>query len=81
MTTPETLASAASASRGKTGHLAFEFCGKRLPLQVMHSAAGHYLGTSREEGPCSRESAEYWPSRADAQAALDNGTWTQKPYP
>lgn len=70
-----------SASCGKTGHLAFEFCGKRLPLQVMSSAAGHYLGTCNEEGPCSRESVEYWPSQAAAQSALDSGTWSQKPYP
>lgn len=65
----------------KAGELAFEICGKRLPLQVLSSAAGFYLGTSDEMGPCSRESVEYWPTEVAAQGALDNGSWTQKLYP
>lgn len=49
-----------------------------LPLQVLMSNAGFYIGTLDEEGPASRESVEYYPSRELAQQALDNGTWTQR---
>lgn len=51
-----------------------------LPLQVLMSNAGFYIGTLDEEGPASRESVEYYPSRELAQQALDNGTWTQQEY-
>ena len=27
------------------GHLALIYAGKHLPLEVLHSAAGHYIGT------------------------------------
>ncbi|HHQ4020317.1 TPA: hypothetical protein ACSPY6_001691 [Pseudomonas aeruginosa] len=47
-----------------------------LPLQVLMSNAGFYIGTLDEEGPVSRESVEYYSSRELAQQALDNGTWT-----
>ncbi|MCL6228141.1 hypothetical protein M4368_27225 [Pseudomonas aeruginosa PA103] len=51
-----------------------------LPLQVLMSNAGFYIGTLDEEGPASRESVEYYPSRDLAQQALDSGTWTQREY-
>ncbi|MBF1865081.1 hypothetical protein ISX52_06810 [Pseudomonas aeruginosa] len=51
-----------------------------LPLQVLMSNAGFYIGTLDEEGPASRESVEYYPSRELAQQALDKGTWTQREY-
>ncbi|EIU7092194.1 TPA: hypothetical protein L4T88_005607 [Pseudomonas aeruginosa] len=51
-----------------------------LPLQVLMSNAGFYIGTLDEEGPASRESVEYYPSRELAQQALDHGTWTQLEY-
>ena len=35
-------------------------CGFQLPLQVLQSAAGFYLGTSELGMPISRESVEYW---------------------
>lgn len=63
------------------GQLAAQFTGRALPLQVMRSAAGHYLGTSDEDGPCSRESVEYWPEASDTQAALESGAWTQRTTP
>lgn len=53
-------------------------CGFNLPLQVLQSAAGFYLGTSESGMPFSRESNEYWPFRHEAETALENGTWTQK---
>lgn len=63
------------------GELAMRFCGKRLPLQVLKSNRGHYIGTMGENGPCSRESVEYWPTASKAQAAFTSGSWTQKVEP
>lgn len=70
----------------RTGMLAREYLNKRLPLMVMKSAAGFYLGTADEEGPASRESQEYWATAQEAQQALDSGlgdsmTWTQRATP
>ncbi|MFG9964263.1 hypothetical protein ACG3QT_00015 [Pseudomonas paraeruginosa] len=63
------------------GKLALAHLRLELPLQVLMSApAGFYIGTLDEEGPASRESVEYYPSRELAQQALDNGTWTQREY-
>ena len=52
--------------------------GRRLELQALRSNAGWYLGTFDDEGPCSRESAEYFPTEQAANAALDSGDWTQR---
>lgn len=63
-----------------SGLLALAYVGKRLPLQVLRSAAGHYIGTV-EDGPASRESVEYFPSHEAARHALETGAWTQRPCP
>ena len=63
------------------GVLAYEYCNKALPVQVMRSQAGFYIGTSDEEGPCSRESVEYYPRCELAEQALKDGSWTQKEHP
>lgn len=63
------------------GHLASVYCAKQLPLQVLQSRAGFYIGTLDEEGPCSRESQEYFCSRKAAEHALATGLWTQKAHP
>jgi hypothetical protein len=55
--------------------------GKSLPLQVLRSAAGHYIGTFDDDGPASRESVEYFPSHEAARHALETGAWTQRQYP
>lgn len=67
-------------SNEKHGFLAEEFGGEKLPLQVCKSGAGFYLGTTTAEGePNTRESAEYWPNRRDADAALNGRKmWTQR---
>jgi hypothetical protein len=65
----------------QTGKLALEYCGKRLPLQVLQSNAGFYIGTADDDGPCSRESVQYWPERAHAVESLSSGNWTQKQEP
>jgi hypothetical protein len=63
------------------GHLALIYAGKFLPLEVLHSAAGHYIGTRDSEGPVSRESCQYFRSEAAAQCALERGGWTQLTHP
>lgn len=64
------------------GRLALEYCGLKLPLQVLKSQAGFYLGTRDEEGPCSRESAEYWRTKREADEALTGRRkWTQRLHP
>lgn len=36
---------------GPSGLLALAYVGKSLPLQVLRSAAGHYIGTFDDDGP------------------------------
>jgi len=66
------------------GKLAEDFCGIRLPITVLQSAAGFYLGTLKFDEDCqcdmpySRESNEYWPTSVHATDALHSGQWTQK---
>ena len=48
-------------------------CGFKLPVQVMQSNAGFYIGTMEFGMPFSRESVEYWPSEQDAKDALKKG--------
>ncbi len=74
-----TIASPTAA--GPLGLLAKAFCGKALPLQVLQSAAGYYIGTADEDGPCSRESVQYWPKPEKAEHALSSGLWTQRTEP
>jgi hypothetical protein len=53
--------------------------GAHLPVQVLRSAAGYYLGTKSSDGsPYSRESVEYWQKPVAARAALDLGQWTAR---
>lgn len=54
--------------------------GKKLPIEVLRSNAGYYLGTFTESGPFTRESQEYFRKEEQAQHALANGQWTQKEY-
>jgi hypothetical protein len=64
------------------GILARDYVGLRLPLMVLESAAGFYIGTSDSEiGPVSRESNEYFSSYTKAEEALISGRWTQKENP
>lgn len=64
------------------GKLAHEFCNLTLPIQVLKSAAGFYIGTiCNVEGPISRESVEYWTTKEKAESALQLGEWTQREHP
>lgn len=60
------------------GQLAHTYCNKKLPLEIMRSNAGFYIGTSDGELPCSRESVEYFRTRDAAEQAIESGSWTQK---
>lgn len=69
---------------GPSAMHATEFYGRRIPLQVLRSAAGYYLGSLDSDGcPLTRESVEYWPTEAQAQAALASKGegWTQRDHP
>ena len=48
-------------------------CNRHLPLQVLLSGAGYYVGTQCCCGPYTRES-HYYASRTEAQQALDTDT-------
>lgn len=53
----------------------------RLPLMVLQSAKGFYLGTADNDGPVSRESVEYWANENAAKVALSGSegkNWTQR---
>lgn len=76
-----TLLSAVQARAKGIGYLALACTGKRLLLQVRHSAAGHYIGTADEYGPVSRESVEYFRSQHTADHALATGRWQQRVHP
>ncbi|CAJ3547167.1 Uncharacterised protein [Burkholderia pseudomallei] len=60
------------------GVLAWRYTGKRLPLHVLRSVAGYYIGTADDEGPVSRESLEYFPTHELAIGALASDGWTQR---
>ena len=62
----------------KHGALAYQELGEQLPLEVLRSASGYYLGTQDETGPVSRESEEYWRTEPEAKQALAGGGWTQR---
>ena len=62
------------------GVLAARF-GYDLPIRVLSSSAGYYIGTfSETHGVVSRES-QYYPTRQLAEEAFRKGTWTQRRNP
>jgi len=67
------------------GYLARKFGRVSLPLEVLKSAAGYYIGTLDEAGaPYSRESEEYWQTFEEAERALNHpepDAWTQRLTP
>jgi len=70
--------SAEQARAESIGYQALAYVGKRLPLQVLCSAAGHYIGTADADGPVSRESVSYFRSHHAADHALQTGRWQQR---
>ncbi len=65
----------------ENGMLAKTYCGLELPLEVLSSAAGFYIGTQDRNEPSSRESVEYWSTAQEATNALRSHHWTQKTNP
>nr|WP_298411709.1 hypothetical protein [uncultured Halomonas sp.] len=64
-----------------TGYLASRELGLTLPVSILRSAAGFYLGTTNDAGlPVSRESAEYFTTHARAAQALASGQWSQRAF-
>ena len=59
------------------GQIALRY-GEALPLEVLDGDLGFYIGTRKDGPPFSRESDEYFASRAQAQLALATGAWTQR---
>ncbi len=62
------------------GRLAWDYCHELLPLKVC-MANSFYIGTWSSEGPCSRESVEYFKTREAAEEALKSGEWTKRLHP
>ncbi|EFA6268573.1 hypothetical protein DXB10_21265 [Escherichia coli] len=52
--------------------------GYTLPLEILKSTRGYYIGTQCSVGPVSRESEEYFKKHDQAEQALKNGTWRQR---
>ena len=63
----------------RTGQLAEQAGNLGLPLPVLHSSAGYYIGTF-SNGPISRESVQYWDLEEEAQQALSDRSWTQRTH-
>jgi len=76
------MATARTLVAGPKGQLAREYGGESLPLQVLQSAAGFYLGTLQDDMPYTRESMEYWPTKDQAERAMAIGedAWTQRDH-
>lgn len=52
------------------------------PYAVLKCVAGYFIGMfddDPEDGPVKRISARFWPTREEAQTALDS-TWVPLPY-
>lgn len=63
----------------KCGLMASIHGNKQLPLRIMHSHAGYYIGTADVDGaPYTRESEEYFRKKEDAEEAFASGRWTQR---
>ena len=64
-------------SRQIFGQIALHY-GEALPIEVLGGDQGFYIGTRKDGLPFSRESAEYFATRAQAQQALATASWTQR---
>ena len=64
-------------SRQSFGQIALNY-GEALSIEVLDGDLGFYIGTRKDDLPFSRESAEYFATRAQAQQALATGSWTQR---
>lgn len=61
------------------GQLAEQCIGAHIPVRVLSSPSGYYIGTADENGePLTRESEEYFFTKDLALWALHNNAWTQR---
>lgn len=68
-----------TSTASPTGFLARRDLCIELPLCILKSAAGYYIGTIHEAfGPVSRESEEYFSTPEQAEEALASGCWSQR---
>lgn len=65
----------------KIGLLAKSYCNLVLPVEVLQSAAGYFIGTQEEGLPITRESMEYFQEHQEAIDALNTGNWKQRRHP
>ncbi len=66
----------------KNSHLCKTILGIDVPLVVLRSAAGYFIGAEDENGsPLSRDSAEYYRTHEEATRALEEGSFTQRLEP
>jgi hypothetical protein len=64
--------------------LSKRYLGLDLSLKVLCGNGRYYIGSSMPRPPfepASRDSEEYYPTREDAQAALDSCSFTQRSHP
>lgn len=59
------------------GQIALHY-GEALPIEVLDGDMGFYIGTRKDGLPFSRESDEYFATRAQVQLALATGSWSQR---
>lgn len=64
----------------KYNHEGRDFIDFDLPIQVLLSGAGYYIGQLDDCMPYTRLSVEYWGTQEEAQAALDNFQFTARTY-
>lgn len=79
---PVTAQPGATSMEMLNGLMASRYCGMNLPVQVLQSGSGFYIGTADDLGsPVSRESLEYFVTKEAADEALVRGAWTQRQTP
>jgi hypothetical protein len=66
----------------RNSYLCRTILGMDVPLVVLRSAAGYFIGAEDEDGsPLSRDSVEYYRAQEEATRALEEGSFTQRPHP
>ena len=69
---------AARMSKPKYGYLVKKFSGEKLPLEILSSPYGWYIGTRKDGSPYTQESAELYSTAKAAERAFRTGRWTQR---
>ena len=67
-----------SKPKTKYGYLVKKFEGLKLPLEILSSPYGWYIGTRKDGSPYTQESAELYSTAKAAERAFRTGQWTQR---